>query len=58
MQAVVLLSGGLDSTTTLAMAKREGFDLFALTFNYGQRHQVELDRAIIIAKNLAPSTIK
>ena len=51
MQAVVLLSGGLDSTTTLAMAKREGFDLFALTFNYGQRHQVELDRAIVIAKN-------
>jgi 7-cyano-7-deazaguanine synthase len=51
MRAVVLLSGGLDSTTTLAMAKMEGFDLFALTFDYGQRHRVELDRARDIAKN-------
>ena len=51
MKAVVLLSGGLDSTTTLAIAKREGFDLFALTFDYGQRHHVELDRARDIAKH-------
>ncbi|MBT6594700.1 MAG: 7-cyano-7-deazaguanine synthase QueC [Nitrospina sp.] len=47
--AVVLLSGGLDSTTTLALAKKQGFDLFALTFDYGQRHSVELDRARDIA---------
>ena len=51
MKAVVLLSGGLDSTTTLAMAKKEGFDLFALTFDYGQRHRIELDRARDIAKH-------
>ena len=51
MKAVVLLSGGLDSTTILAIAKREGFDLFALTFDYGQRHHVELDRARDIAKH-------
>jgi len=50
MKAVILLSGGLDSTTILAIAKREGFDLFALTFDYGQRHHVELDRARDIAK--------
>jgi len=51
MKAVVLLSGGLDSTTTLAMAKSEGFDLFCLTFDYGQRHRLELDRARKIAKH-------
>jgi 7-cyano-7-deazaguanine synthase len=51
MKAVVLLSGGLDSTTTLAMAKETGFDLFALTFDYGQRHRVELDQAHIIAQH-------
>jgi 7-cyano-7-deazaguanine synthase len=51
MKAVVLLSGGLDSTTTLAMAKKEGFDLYALTFDYGQRHRVELERAGDIAKH-------
>ena len=51
MKAVVLLSGGLDSTTILAIAKREGFDLFTLTFDYGQRHHVELDRARDIAKH-------
>ncbi len=50
MKAVVLLSGGLDSTTTMALAKKQGFDLFALTFDYGQRHRVELDRAVDIAK--------
>ena len=51
MKAVVLLSGGLDSTTTLAIAKRAGFDLFALTFDYGQRHHIEVDRAQDIAKH-------
>ena len=51
MKAVVLLSGGLDSTTTLALAKKQGFDLCALTFDYGQRHKIELDRAQDIAKH-------
>ncbi len=51
MKSVVLLSGGLDSTTTLAMARKEGFDLFCLTFDYGQRHRVELDRARDIAQH-------
>ena len=53
MKAVVLLSGGLDSTTTLAIAKRAGFDLFAPTFDYGQRHHIEVDRAQDIAKHFA-----
>ncbi|MDQ6828596.1 MAG: 7-cyano-7-deazaguanine synthase QueC [Gemmatimonadota bacterium] len=48
--AVVLLSGGLDSTTTLAMAKAEGFALFALSFRYGQRHAHELSAATRIAE--------
>lgn len=43
--AVVLLSGGLDSATVLAIAKAEGFECHALSFRYGQRHVVELDRA-------------
>ncbi len=52
MKSVVLLSGGLDSTTTLALAKKAGFDLlFCLTFDYGQRHRVELDRARDIARH-------
>jgi 7-cyano-7-deazaguanine synthase len=48
--AVVLLSGGLDSTTTLAIARSEGFDCFALSFDYGQRHQVELEASRRVAK--------
>lgn len=44
-KAVVLLSGGLDSVTCLAVAKHEGFEVHALTFDYGQRHKVELDCA-------------
>jgi 7-cyano-7-deazaguanine synthase len=51
-KAVVLLSGGLDSATALAIAKSEGFRLFALSFNYGQRHSIELDSAARIAKSL------
>jgi 7-cyano-7-deazaguanine synthase len=47
--AVVLLSGGLDSTTTLAIAKDQGFQPYALTFRYGQRHEGEIDAARLIA---------
>ncbi len=47
--AVVLLSGGLDSATTLAIAKARGYDSFALTIDYGQRHRVELERARSLA---------
>jgi len=49
-RAVVLVSGGLDSTTCLAIAKREGYDLYALTLSYGQRHKVEIQAARKIAK--------
>jgi len=48
-QAVVLLSGGLDSTTTLAIAQRAGFAVYALTFRYGQRHAHEIEAARRIA---------
>jgi len=50
--AVVLLSGGLDSTTTLAIARSEGFTPYALSFRYGQRHSVELDSAKRVAQAL------
>lgn len=49
-KAVILLSGGLDSTTCLAIAKEQGFDLFALTVNYGQRHAFELGSAKKVAQ--------
>jgi len=48
-KAVVLLSGGLDSTTTLAIASNGGYDCFALTFRYGQRHETELECARKVA---------
>lgn len=48
-QAVVLLSGGLDSTTTLAIAKEAGFAVNAMTFRYGQRHEAEIDAARRVA---------
>lgn len=51
-RAVVLLSGGLDSTTTLAIAKGEGFDVYGLTFRYGQRHSLELGAARRVAATL------
>jgi 7-cyano-7-deazaguanine synthase len=52
MKAVVLLSGGLDSTTALAVARSQGFECYALSVDYGQRHRVELDRANEVAKAL------
>lgn len=48
MKAVVLVSGGLDSTTCLAIAKEQDFDLYALTLNYGQRHDHELNSAKMV----------
>ena len=49
-KAVCLLSGGLDSTTVVAMAQHEGFEVYALSFRYGQRHSIELERATAFAK--------
>lgn len=49
-KAVILLSGGLDSATTLAVAQRDGFDVYALSFRYGQRHIVELEAAKKVAE--------
>ena len=51
--AVVLLSGGLDSATTLAIARLRGYETYALSFDYGQRHRQELDAARKIANSLA-----
>lgn len=48
-RAVVLLSGGVDSTTTLAIAKSECFEVYALSFDYGQRHRRELESARLVA---------
>jgi len=50
--AVVLFSGGLDSSTCLAMAKAQGFNAYAMSFRYGQRHEVELEAARRVAKHL------
>lgn len=60
-KAVVLLSGGLDSATCLALALKEGFSPYPLTFNYGQRHAVELQAVNKIASSLgvrAPQVVK
>ncbi len=51
-KAVVLLSGGIDSTTTLAIARDNGFICYALSFDYNQRHRVELEAAANVAKAL------
>ncbi len=51
-KAVCLLSGGLDSSTCLALARREGFACYALSFDYGQRHRVELESAARVAASL------
>jgi len=50
--AVVLLSGGLDSATTLAIAKAQSYAAYALSFRYGQRHVIEIERAGEIARAL------
>jgi 7-cyano-7-deazaguanine synthase len=52
MRAVCLLSGGLDSATCLALARRDGFKCYALSFDYGQRHRVELEAAARVAESL------
>jgi len=49
-KAIVLLSGGMDSTTLLALAQSQGYECYALSFNYGQRHQTELHAATKIAR--------
>ncbi|MDH5315336.1 MAG: 7-cyano-7-deazaguanine synthase QueC [Gemmatimonadota bacterium] len=55
-RAVVLLSGGLDSATTLAIARTEGFEAHALTFRYGQRHEAELRAAAEVAAALGATS--
>ncbi len=51
-KAVVLSSGGIDSTTAMAIAKAEGYEVYSLSFNYGQRHALELKAAERIAQTL------
>ena len=51
-KAVVLLSGGLDSTTVAAMAREQGFQVYALSFDYGQNHKIELESAKRVAAKL------
>jgi len=51
-KAVCLLSGGLDSSTCLALARRKGYECYALSFDYGQRHRVELEAAARVAQTL------
>jgi 7-cyano-7-deazaguanine synthase len=55
LKAVVLLSGGINSSTTLAIARNMGFDLYALSFSYGQRHKIELHAARLIARHFGVS---
>ena len=57
-RAVVLLSGGLDSATVLAWMRREGYECHALSFRYGQRHSVELERAAEMARTLGAAAHK
>jgi 7-cyano-7-deazaguanine synthase len=57
-RAVVLLSGGLDSATTLAMARAAGFDCYCLSFDYGQRHRAELQAAQRVARALGARELR
>lgn len=50
--AVCLLSGGLDSATCLALARKEGYSCYALSFDYGQRHRIELEAAARVAASI------
>ncbi|MBN1895710.1 7-cyano-7-deazaguanine synthase QueC [bacterium] len=52
-KAVILLSGGIDSSTTLAIAREQGFSLYALSIDYGQRHKIELESAKKIARAMS-----
>ena len=55
-RAIVLLSGGMDSAITLALAVERGFEAHALTVRYGQRHEIEVDRARVIARKLGTAS--
>lgn len=57
-KAIILLSGGLDSATALAIAKSQGYECYCLSFSYGQRHAIELDRAKQVAHFLGASEHK
>ena len=57
-KAVILLSGGLDSATIMAIAKSSGFDCYPLTFDYGQRHRIELEAAVEVAAHLQVNEVK
>ncbi|MDP5274567.1 7-cyano-7-deazaguanine synthase QueC [Chengkuizengella axinellae] len=48
-KAVIILSGGLDSTTCMGIAKDQGYDLYPITFDYGQRHRIEIEKSIEVA---------
>lgn len=57
-KAVILVSGGLDSTTVLAIAKAQGYQCYTLSFDYGQRHRVELEAAQAVSKHMGVSEHK
>jgi 7-cyano-7-deazaguanine synthase len=57
-KAVVLLSGGMDSATVLAIAREQGYETYALSFRYGQRHSAELEAAQQLARNLGAAEHK
>ncbi len=55
LKAICLLSGGLDSSTCLGVARRDGYDCYALSFDYGQRHRIELEAAARVAAHFGVS---